>query len=144
MSANGPFTPSVLRYDPPRTYVMGLVPTPGSVLDTLSMFREFYLLVEKSGQQRLYNVSPVTVFVPRNFVFDPKMTVSDAIHTLRMLTVVKRLDRTALRYSQIYVLKTMATPFDLLVETDINTVSVNSVPVTESFDCTNGTVHVLG
>lgn len=144
MSANIPFTPSVVQYDPPRAYVLDIVPTVGSVLDRLRMFTDFYALVERSGQQKLYNVSPVTVFVPRKFVFDYDMTQSDAIEYVRMLTVTKRLNSTAMKYSPVYILKTMATSFSMTIESSALVTTVDSVPITESYECLNGCIHVLG
>lgn len=146
MSANGPFTPSVFPYDPPTSnYVLGIVPTPGSVLDALLSINEnLYRLVKKSGQERLYNVSPVTVFVPRKFHFNENVSPAESLNLLRSMTVMKILTPASLRYSPVYLLKTMATPYDMVIETNFSSITVNSVPVTESFECTNGVIHVLG
>lgn len=145
MTANVPFTPAVIAYDPPRQYVLGAIPAPGSVLDVLTKeFEQTTTLIYRANQQKLYtNASPVTIFVPLSFVYDPNTPVSDAVQMCRSITVPRRLDRMALKYSSTYVLRTLATPFDILVQNIGGTTTINGIPIINSIECTNGVIHVI-
>jgi hypothetical protein len=145
MTANVPFTPAVIAYDPPRQYVLGVIPAPGSVLDILTQqFKQTSSLIYRANQQKLYtNVSPVTIFVSMSFVFDPNTPVSDAVQMCRSITVPRRLNRTALRYSSTYLLRTLSSPFDILVQNNGQTTTINHVPIIDSIECTNGVIHII-
>lgn len=145
MTANVPFTPAVIAYDPPRQYVLGVIPAPGSVLDVLTKeFGQSTALIYRANQQKLYtNASPVTIFVSLSFVYDPNTPISDAVQMCRSITVPRRLDRMALKYSSTYILRTLATPFDILVQNIGEMTTTNGIPIIDSIECTNGVIHVI-
>ena len=145
MTANVPFTPAVIAYDPPRQYVLGSIPAPGSVLDVITnQFKETAALVYRSNQQKLYTTaSPVTIFVSESYIYDPKTPVSDALQMSRSITVPRRLDRTALRYSSTFILRTLSTPTDILVQNIGQTTLINNMPIVDTIECTNGVIHII-
>lgn len=147
MIANVPFTPAVIAYDPPRQYVLGVIPAPGSVLDVLtndSKFDQTASLIYRANQQKLYtNKSPVTVFASNSFTYDPDTLISDAVQMCRSITVPRRLNRVALRYSPTYVLRTLSTPYDILVQNFGQTTTINDKPIVDSIECTNGVIHTI-
>ena len=145
MAANIPFTPSTIAYDPPRQYVLGVIPSPGSVLDVVfKQFDQTAALINRANYQKLYTTaSPVTLFVSRSFVYDPNTPISEALQMCKSLTVPRMIDHAALVYSPTYLLRTLATPFDLLIRRVHDVITVNSIPIVESIMCTNGFIYVL-
>ena len=145
MTTNLPFTPSVIAYDPPRKYVLGVIPAPGSVLDIVENdFKQIAALIIRANQQKIYTTtSPVTIFVSASFVYDPNILISEAVQMCRSVTVPRRLDRMALKYSAEFTLRTLATPFDILIQNIGDVTIVNNRPVVRTIDCTNGVIHVV-
>ena len=143
MAATIPFTPATIPYDPPRQYVLGVIPAPGSVLDVIVRdFPNIAELVNRAGLAKLYTTdNPVTIFVPTSYVYDPMMLTSDAVKLCRALTIEKTLYR--LEYSPSYVLKTLASPNDLYIEKCGGCTTVNGTPLIASITCTNGIIHVI-
>lgn len=145
MTANVPFTPAVIAYDPPRQYVLDVIPSPGSVLDVLTKeFKHIASLIYRTNQQKLYtNISPVTVFVSSSFIYDSNTPISDALQMCRSITVPRRLNRTALRYSPTYILRTLSTPYDILVQNFGQITTINNSPIIGTIECTNGVIHII-
>lgn len=146
MAANIPFT-SVFSddYDEDKTsYPIPTEQSINSVLRTLhNFFPDVAAIVHRSGLQSLYESNTVTLFVPEKYVYDENTTVSDAIKFCQNMTSVRCLDRIALNYYTKFTLKTLATPYDLTIESFPNgSITVNGSPIVSSIECANGFIHV--
>lgn len=120
--------------------------TVGTVLDGLERsFHDVSAIVHRSGLLSLYSSNHhVTVFVPHKIIYDDNMSKFDAIQFCRNITCVRYLDRTALNYYGKFVLKTLATPYDLIIESFPNgIVTVNGYVIISSIKCDNGYIHVV-
>jgi hypothetical protein len=145
MAANIPFTSDHDNRDKTSASIQQ---HHGSVLDILDrLFPDVSSIVHRSGLQALYTSNSVTMFVPEKIVYDRKpvnMSIVDAIQFCRNMTAVRYLDRIALNYYGKFVLKTLATPYDLTIESFPNgLITVNGSTILSSIQCQNGYIHVL-
>ena len=142
MSANIPYT-SIFdnhhRRESPPTVERG------TVLDVLERsFPDVASIVHRSGLQSLYTSNYVTMFIPDRVIVENTMSTFDAVQYCRNITSVRYLDRVALNYYPKFVLKTLATPYDLIIESFPNgSIKVNGSDVISSIQCHNGYIHVV-
>lgn len=109
---------------------------PESVLEKIqSSFKEFYDLIVRSERKRVYNFQGITVFIPRDYVFDQTLSTADARSVVDMLTY----DGTITRGKNYTKIRN-----DTEITVTSTDIYVNSVPVTETHTCENGTIHVVG
>ena len=145
MTATVPFTPSTIAYDPPAQYILTIVPAPGSILDVVTkQFPNTASLIYKASQQKLYTTdNMVTLVISKSFTYNPHILTSRAIDICRSITVNRKLNFSALRYSPLFILRTLANPVNLLISTIDNITYINDNPVLYSIECTNGIIYVV-
>lgn len=131
-------------------------PEPGSVLEKIhSSFKEFYDLIVRSERKRVYNFQgkfKITVFIPRDYMFDQTLSTADARSVVDMFTYDGTITPTGddttgdTTYDGIITRGKNYTKIrnDTEIKVTSTDVYVNSIPVTETHTCDNGTIHVVG
>jgi hypothetical protein len=141
MTACGPYSLATITYEPENFFYVPVLDE-RTVLGVLAKhFAPTYGLVKRAGLEKMYaSPYPVTLFV-REQLFDPPSDKTQAVEMCRSSTCARKIDAAALKTSACLVLKTLASPLDILVE-NFGTIANGSKIVTEIV-CSNGIIHVL-
>lgn len=116
-----------------------------SVLNILHhLFPDIAAVIHRSGLETLYESKTITIFLPEGYKYDKNISISDAVRFCQSMTCVRYLDRVALNYYTKFILKTLASPYDLTIESFPNgLITVNGSPILTSIKCANGFIHVV-
>lgn len=141
MTACGPYSLATIPYEPQNVFYAPALDE-RTVLGVLAKrFPATYALVQKAGFEKMY-ASPyaVTLFASEREALrvDSK---NAAVERCRSHTCARRIDAAALKTSACLVLKTMASPLDLLIENFGE--RANGAQIVGEIVCANGIIHVL-
>lgn len=141
MTSCGPYSLATITYEPRDSFFVPVIDEKSILGVLFKNFLPVYSTVKKAGLEKMYATSYlVTLFVDEK-LFDGITSTNEAVELCRAYTCPRRIDDIALKTSKCLVLKTMASPFDILIENYGKT--ANGKKITETIFCSNGIIHVL-
>lgn len=147
MTSCGPYSLATIIYEPNNISFIPVL-NERTILGVLTKyFPATYKIINLAGFEKMYSSPyPTTLFVnePLNKIIVTNLTDTDknlAIQLLRSHTCSKKIDATALGTSNVLILKTMATPVEILIE-DYGD-KANGRKIVKEIQCSNGIIHVL-
>ena len=141
MTSCGPYSLATITYEPKNLFFVPVIDEKSILGVLFKRFPLVYSTIKKSGLEKMYASSYfVTLFVDEK-LFDGKSSMNASVDLCRAYTCPRLINDIALKTSKCLVLKTMASPFDILIE-NYGKIA-NGKKIIESISCSNGIIHVL-
>lgn len=116
----------------------------GSVLSVIKCsFPDIHLIISRARMEHVFDsIFPATIFIPENYRYT-NMSIREAVTFCRSMTVSRYIDDIALRSFGNFTLKTLATPFDIEVDSREGSIMINNRRILNTISCSNGVIHIL-
>lgn len=143
MTSCGPYSEATLIYEPQSVFILGAVPTPGTIFEFVGRnFPSIFKTIQLARFSKFFNDSDdISLFIFSGI--ECPSDIQHAVELCRSLSINKRIGPESLKCSPCLILKTNHCSSNLIVKSDGVNVTINGQALIDCVECSNGIVHIL-